>query len=109
MNVASALETEARSNLLKGLKLLSNISEDALLNDEKLKFRDKKQAADVMLEALRGEVEIESAKLTTEFLREIAVAIQEEVKDEETLRRLAIRLTSIGEVFDTRIASQRSS
>ena len=58
VNVASALETEARSNLLKGLKLLSNISEDALLNDEKLKFRDKKQAADVMLEALRGEVEI---------------------------------------------------
>jgi hypothetical protein len=58
-----------------------------------------------MLEALRGEVEIESAKLTTEFLREIAIAIQEEVKDEETLRRLAIRLTSIGEVFDARIAA----
>jgi transposase-like protein len=106
MDVASALEIEARANLLKGLKLLGDISEDALLNDGKLKFRDKKQAADVMLEALRGEVEIESAKLTTEFLKEIAVAIQEEVKDEETLRRLAIRLTSIGEVFDTRIAAQ---
>ena len=69
------------------------------------KFKDKKQAADVMLAALRGEVEIESAKLTTEFLREIAIAIQEEVKDEETLRRLAIRLTSIGEIFDARIAA----
>ena len=105
VDIASALEIEARDNLKKGLKLLGNISEDALLNDEKLKFRDKKQAADVMLEALRGEVEIESAKLTTEFLREIAIAIQEEVKDEETLRRLAIRLTSIGEVFDARIAA----
>jgi len=106
VDIASALEIEARENLKKGLKLLSNISEDALLNDEKLKFRDKKQAADVMLEALRGEVEIESAKLTTEFLREIAIAIQEEVRDEETLRRLAIRLTSIGEVFDARIAAK---
>jgi len=106
VDIASALEIEARENLKKGLKLLGDISEDALLNDEKLKFRDKKQAADVMLEALRGEVEIESAKLTTEFLREIAIAIQEEVKDEETLRRLAIRLTSIGEVFDARIAAK---
>lgn len=105
VDVASALEIEARENLKRGLKLLGDIGEDALLNDEKLKFRDKKQAADVMLEALRGEVEIESAKLTTEFLREIAIAIQEEVKDEETLRRLAIRLTSIGEVFDARIAA----
>ena len=105
VDIASALEIEARENLKRGLKLLGDIGEDALRNDEKLKFRDKKQAADVMLEALRGEVEIESAKLTTEFLREIAIAIQEEVKDEETLRRLAIRLTSIGEVFDARIAA----
>ena len=105
VDIASSLEIEARENLKKGLKLLGDIGEDALLNDEKLKFKDKKQAADVMLAALRGEVEIESAKLTTEFLREIAIAIQEEVKDEETLRRLATRLTSIGEVFDSRIAA----
>ena len=105
VDIASSLEIEARENLKKGLKLLGDIGEDALLNDDKLKFKDKKQAADVMLAALRGEVEIESAKLTTEFLREIAIAIQEEVKDEETLRRLATRLTSIGEVFDSRIAA----
>jgi len=105
VDIASSLEIEARENLKRGLKLLGDIGEDALLNDEKLKFKDKKQAADVMLAALRGEVEIESAKLTTEFLREIAIAIQEEVKDEETLRRLAIRLTSIGEIFDARIAA----
>ena len=105
VDIASSLEIEARENLKKGLKLLGDIGEDALLNDDKLKFKDKKQAADVMLAALRGEVEIESAKLTTEFLREIAIAIQEEVKDEETLRRLAIRLTSIGEIFDARIAA----
>jgi transposase-like protein len=105
VRVSSALESEARENLLKGLKLLGSVGEEALKND-KLKFRDKKQAADVMLGALRGEVEIESTRLTTEFLREIAIAIQEEVKDEETLRRLAIRLTAIGKVFDTRILAK---
>ena len=93
------------NNTKKSDKDYTHLSVTPKIHDEKLKFRDKKQAADVMLEALRGEVEIESAKLTTEFLREIAIAIQEEVKDEETLRRLAIRLTSIGEVFDARIAA----
>jgi len=108
IEVFSELEDEARTNLLRGLRLISSAGEEALQND-KIKFKDKKQAADVMMEGLRGEVELENTRLTAEFFRAIAVIIQEEVRDEDTLRRLATRLTEVGNIFDNRIsANQRS-
>ena len=90
-----SISNEVRENLLRGLRLIGDAGEEAL-RDDKLRFRDKKQAADVMLEGLRGQLELETANQTMEFLREIAKIIREEVKDDETLRRLAVRLTELG-------------
>ena len=96
------MSNEVRDNLINGLRLVSSAGEDAL-RDDKLRFRDKKQAADVMLEGLRGQLELETANQTMEFLREIAKIIREEVKDDETLRRLAVRLTELGRLFNNRV------
>ena len=89
-----SLQNTARANLLRGYRLLSNAGEEAL-QDDRVRFRDKKQAADVMMEGMKGEVELESVALTMEFFREIAQIIREEVTDDDTLRRLAIRLTEV--------------
>ncbi|MAH44977.1 hypothetical protein CMI37_04060 [Candidatus Pacearchaeota archaeon] len=97
-----AVQNEARTNLLRGLRLVGEIGEDAI-RDDKLKFRDKKQAVDVMLEGMKGELELETANQTMEFLREIAKILREEVKDDETLRRLAVRLTELGRLFNNRV------
>tara|TARA_B100001750_G_scaffold248442_1_gene279614 strand:- start:23252 stop:23608 length:357 start_codon:yes stop_codon:yes gene_type:complete len=97
-----SISNEVRENLLRGLRLIGEAGEDAL-RDDKLRFRDKKQAADVMLEGLRGQLELETANQTMEFLREIAKIIREEVKDDETLRRLAVRLTELGRLFNNRV------
>jgi transposase-like protein len=97
-----AVSNEVRDNLISGLRLVSSAGEDAL-RDDKLRFRDKKQAADVMLEGLRGQLELETANQTMEFLREIAKIIREEVTDDETLRRLAVRLTELGRLFNNRV------
>ena len=96
-----SVQNTARANLLRGYRLLSNAGEDAL-QDDRIRFRDKKQAADVMMEGMKGEVELESVALTMEFFREIAQIIREEVTDDDTLRRLAIRLTEVGNVYNDR-------
>ena len=97
-----SISNEVRENLLRGLRLIGDAGEEALRYD-KLRFRDKKQAADVMLEGLRGQLELETANQTMELLREIAKIIREEVKDDETLRRLAVRLTELGRLFNNRV------
>ena len=102
LDTEMSVSNEVRDNLINGLRLVSSAGEDAL-RDDKLRFRDKKQAADVMLEGLRGQLELETANQTMEFLREIAKIIREEVKDDETLRRLAVRLTELGRLFNNRV------
>jgi len=103
-----SVQNTARANLLRGYRLLSNVGEEAL-QDDRVRFRDKKQAADVMMEGMKGEVELESVALTMEFFREIAQIIREEVTDDDTLRRLAIRLTEVGNVYNNRFESIKSA
>ena len=103
-----SVQNTARANLLKGYRLLSNIGEESL-QDDRLRFRDKKQAADIMLEGLKGEVELESISITMEFFREIAQIIREEVTDDATLQRLAIRLTEVGNVYNNRFDALQPS
>jgi len=96
-----SVQNIARANLLRGYRLLSNAGEEAL-QDDRVRFRDKKQAADVMMEGMKGEVELESVALTMEFFREVAQIIREEVTDDDTLRRLAVRLTEVGTLYNNR-------
>jgi len=96
-----SVQNTARANLLRGYRLLSNVGEESV-QDDRLRFKDKKQAADIMLEGMKGEVALESVAMTMEFFREIAQIIREEVTDDETLQRLAIRLTEVGNVYNNR-------
>jgi len=103
-----SVQNTARANLLRGYQLLSNIGEESL-QDDRLRFKDKKQAADIMLEGMKGEVALESVALTMEFFREVAQIIREEVTDDETLQRLAARLTKVGNVYNNKFESIRSA
>ena len=46
--------------------------------------------------------------LLQQFLLDVAQIIREEVKDEETLKRLGTRLVAIGRLYNARIGTQRS-
>ena len=94
------LNQEATDRLLEGYKLVTNVAQDALLNDN-IKFKDKKQATDAYLESLKGQVALLGADLSQEFLLDVAKIIREEVTDQETLQRLGVKLTALGRLYNT--------
>jgi len=98
---------QANERLLSGYRLVQQVSQDAVLNDN-LKFKDKKQASDALLDSLKGEVAVLGIDLSQQFLLDIAKIIKEEVKDEEILQRLGERLVAIGRLYNARINSQRN-
>ena len=98
---------EANEKLLSGYRLIAKTAEEAVLNDN-LKFKDKKQASDALLDSLKGEVAVLGIDLSQQFLLDIAKIIKEEVKDEEILQRLGERLVAIGRLYNARINSQRN-
>ena len=95
---------EANDKLLEGYKLVSNVAQEALLNDN-IKFKDKKQASDAYLESLKGQVSILGSDLSQEFLLDVAKIIREEITDQETLQRLGVKLTALGRLYNTRISA----
>ena len=95
---------EANDKLLEGYKLVTNVAQDALLNDN-IKFKDKKQATDAYLESLKGQVALLGSDLSQEFLLDVAKIIREEVTDQEILQRLGVKLTALGRLYNTRISS----
>ena len=95
---------DANDKLLEGYKLVSNVAQEALLNDN-IKFKDKKQATDAYLESLKGQVALLGADLSQEFLLDVAKIIREEVTDQEILQRLGVKLTALGRLYNTRISS----
>ena len=95
---------EANDKLLEGYKLVTNVAQDALLNDNK-KFKDKKQATDAYLESLKGQVALLGSDLSQEFLLDVAKIIREEVTDQEILQRLGVKLTALGRLYNTRISA----
>ena len=98
---------EANQKLLSGYRLVQQVAQDAVLNDN-LKFKDKKQASDAFIDSLKGEVAVLGIDLSPQFLLDIAQIIREEVKDEETLQRLGERLVAIGRLYNARITAQRN-
>jgi len=98
------LNQEATDRLLEGYKLVTNVAQDALLNDN-IKFKDKKQATDAYLESLKGQVALLGADLSQEFLLDVAKIIREEVTDQETLQRLGVKLTALGRLYNTRLSA----
>lgn len=97
----------ANERLLNGFRLVQQVAQDAVLNDN-IKFKDKKQASDALIDSLKGEVAVLGVDLSQQFLLDIAQIIREEVKDEETLQRLGERLVAIGRLYNARITSQRN-
>jgi len=96
---------EANEKLLSGYQLIAKTAEEAVLNDN-LKFKDKKQATDTLIASLKGQVDILGFDLSQQFLLDVAQIIREEVQDEETLKRLGIRLVAIGRLYNARIGTQ---
>ena len=101
---AADITQEANNKLLDGYKLVSNVAQEALLN-ESIKFKDKKQASDALLESLKGQVSLLGADLSQQFLLDVAKIIREEITDAETLQRLGTKLTALGRLYNTRIAA----
>jgi len=97
---------KANDKLLKGYKLVQQVAEEAILNDN-IKFKDKKQASEALLDSLKGEVAVLGVDLSQQFLLDIAKIIKEEVTDAETLQRLGERLVTVGRLYNARINSQR--
>ena len=97
---------KANDKLLKGYKLVQQVAEEAILNDN-IKFKDKKQASEELIDSLKGEVAVLGVDLFQQFLLDIAKIIKEEVTDEETLQRLGERLVTVGRLYNARINSQR--
>jgi len=95
---------EANDKLLEGYKLVNNVAQEALLNDN-IKFKDKKQAADALIESLKGQVSLLGADLSQQFLLDVAKIIREEVTDQEILQRLGVKLTALGRLYNTRISA----
>ena len=95
---------EANDKLLEGYKLVGNVAQEALLNDN-IKFKDKKQASDALLESLKGQVSLLGADLSQQFLLDVAKIIREEITDQETLQRLGVKLTALGRLYNTRISA----
>ena len=97
---------KANDKLLKGYKLVQQVAEEAILNDN-IKFKDKKQASEALIDSLKGEGAVLGVDLSQQFLLDIAKIIKEEVTDEETLQRLGERLVTVGRLYNARINSQR--
>jgi uncharacterized protein YjcR len=95
---------EANDKLLEGYKLVNSVAQDALLNDN-IKFKDKKQASDALIESLKGQVSLLGADLSQQFLLDVAKIIREEITDQETLQRLGVKLTALGRLYNTRISA----
>jgi hypothetical protein len=98
---------EANDKLLEGYKLVGNAAQEALLNDN-IKFKDKKQASDALIESLKGQVSLLGADLSQQFLLDVAKIIRDEITDQEILQRLGIKLTALGRLYNTRISAERS-
>ena len=103
---SNKLANEANERLLAGYKLIGSVAQEAVLN-ENLKFKDKKQASDALIDSLKGEVAILGADLSQQFLLDVAQIIREEITDQETLQRLGTKLTALGRLYNTRISAQR--
>ena len=101
------LANEANTKLLEGYQLVSNVAQEAVLNDS-IKFKDKKQASDALIESLKGQVSLLGADLSQQFLLDVAQIIREEITDQEVLQRLGVKLTALGRLYNTRIAAQIS-
>ena len=101
------LANEANTKLLEGYKLVSNVAQEAVLN-ENIKFKDKKQASEALIESLKGQVSLLGADLSQQFLLDVAQIIREEITDQEVLQRLGVKLTALGRLYNTRIAAQKS-
>ena len=102
---SNTLANEANERLLAGYKLIGSVAQEAVLN-ENLKFKDKKQASDALIDSLKGEVAILGADLSQQFLLDVAQIIREEITDQETLQRLGTKLTALGRLYNTRISAQ---
>ena len=98
------LANEANTKLLEGYKLISNVAQEAVLNDN-IKFKDKKQASEALIESLKGQVSLLDADLSQQFLLDVAQIIREEITDQEVLQRLGVKLTALGRLYNTRIAT----
>ena len=101
------LTNAANAKLLEGYELVSNVAQEAILN-ENIKFKDKKQASDDLIESLKGQVSLLGADLSQQFLLDVAQIIREEITDQEVLQRLGVKLTALGRLYNTRIATQKS-
>ena len=101
------LTNEANAKLLEGYKLIGNVAQEAVLN-ENIKFKDKKQASEALIESLKGQVSLLGADLSQQFLLDVAQIIREEITDQEVLQRLGIKLTALGSLYNTRIAAPKS-
>ena len=104
---SSDLTNEANAKLLEGYKLIGNVAQEAVLN-ENIKFKDKKQASEALIESLKGQVSLLGADLSQQFLLDVAQIIREEITDQEVLQRLGVKLTALGRLYNTRIAAQKS-
>ena len=98
------LANEANTKLLEGYQLVSNVAQEAVLNDS-IKFKDKKQASDALIESLKGQVSLLGADLSQQFLLDVAQIIREEITDQEVLQRLGVKLTALGRLYNTRISA----
>ena len=98
------LANEANTKLLEGYKLISNVAQEAVLNDN-IKFKDKKQASEALIESLKGQVSLLDADLSQQFLLDVAKIIRDEITDQEILQRLGVKLTALGRLYNTRISA----
>ena len=96
-NISNAL-TRSRSDALRDFILIQEVAKDGI-EDEDLKFRDKKQAVDSLSMGLKGERELLDQKVSVSLIVEVAKLLDDELTDPFLRQRLGSKLAAIGRLY----------
>ena len=90
--------TRSRSQALNDYQSIQQVAREGL-QDEELKFRDKKQAVDAMMAGLKGEGYLLNQSVSTQLIIEIAKVLDDELTDPFLRQRIGTKVAAIGQLY----------
>ncbi len=96
-SMASSL-TRSRGEALEDYRVIQKVAKEGLENEE-LRFRDKKQAVDAMAVGLKGENELMNQSVSVQLILEIAKVLDDELTDPFVRQRIGTKLAAIGQLY----------
>jgi len=90
--------TRSRSQALNDYQNVQQIAREGLQNED-LRFRDKKQAVDAMMAGLKGESDLLNQSVSTQLILEIAKVLDDELTDPFLRQRIGTKLAAIGQLY----------